>query len=828
MCQTSFCCLMTDRKEETMDIYDITGMSCAACSARVQKAASEVPGVSRAEVNLLTNTMNIEGTASAEAIERAVHDAGYGARLRGADKVSEEDDRFKDKTTPLLVKRLLWSLGFLLVLMYLSMGHMFGWPLPSLFAESRMALGAAEMLLAAAVMIINRKFFISGFKSIAHRAPNMDALVALGSSASFIYSVYVLFAAPAGMDHFYFESAAMILVLITVGKTLESYSKGRTTDALRSLARLAPKTAVILKDGTETEVSIEEVSVGSVFVVRPGAVVPADGVVLSGISAIDESALTGESIPVDKGPGDRVSAASINRSGHIECRAESVGEDTSLAKIIKMVSEASAGKAPAAKIADKVAGVFVPAVMIIAVIIFIVWMFAGCGPEFSLLRAVSVLVISCPCALGLATPVAIMVGNGKGAKNGILFKTAESLEQTGKIKAAALDKTGTVTAGTPVVTDAVPAEGISEERLLSLAYALERKSEHPLAGAVVRYCSDRGLPAIEAEDFQALPGNGLFGRVSGAEVLGGSLRYMEEHTEVSEALKAAADTLSEEGKTPLFFAENGKLLGLIAAADVIKEDSARAVKELQDMGIKVILLTGDNEKTAAAIGAQINADEVIAGVLPDGKADVIRRLQKKYGRAAMVGDGINDAPALTAADTGIAIGAGTDVAIDSADVVLMNSRLEDVSAAIRLSRQTLINIKENLFWAFFYNVICIPLAAGVYQALFHWNFEMSPMVGAAAMSLSSLFVVCNALRLNSFRMYKRKKEQKIMKRTINVEGMMCEHCEAHVTAALEKVDGVVSVHADHKSGTVSLELTKDVDTEILKKAVTAAGYELKN
>ncbi len=836
-----------------MDTYNITGMSCAACSARVQKAAGEVPGVEKAEVNLLTNSMNIVGDAAPSAIIKAVENAGYGASLRGGSAdakkssssfLAEQEEALKDTETPRLIRRLILSAVILLVLMYCSMGHMmWGWPLPHFFDNNHVAMGLVQMILSAVIMGINRKFFVSGFKGLWHRSPNMDTLVALGSAASFGYSLYALFqmtraqvdggadAAMTFMNSFYFESAAMILVLITVGKTLESYSKGRTTDALKSLMKLAPKTATLVRDGAEVTVSVDEVQTGDTFVVRPGESIPVDGIVLEGSGAVNESALTGESIPADKEPGDKVSSATINQSGFLTCQATNVGEDTSLAKIIRMVSDASAGKAPIAKLADQVAGVFVPIVMGIALLTALVWMLIGRGFEFSLLRGISVLVISCPCALGLATPVAIMVGNGKGARSGILFKTAETLEQTGKVAAVALDKTGTITSGEPKVTDLLPAAGVSEEELLSVACALEQKSEHPLAKAILQAAGETGLTVPAADEFTALPGNGLKGRISGKEAAGGSLRFVSSVADIPNAVRAQAETLAEAGKTPLFFLQDGTLLGVIAVADVIKEDSPAAVKQLQNMGIRVVMLTGDNEKTANAIGLEAGVDKVVAGVLPDGKASVIRELKKKYGRVAMVGDGINDAPALTVADTGIAIGAGTDVAIDAADVVLMNSTLMDVPAAVRLSRQTRTNIKENLFWAFFYNVICIPLAAGVFEPVFGW--VLSPMVGAAAMSLSSFFVVTNALRLNLFNVRSTKhdrpktmtKESSAMEKTIRVEGMMCEHCEARVKEALEKVKGVDAAAPNHEKDEVVLTLSKDVKEAKLAKAVEEAGYQ---
>lgn len=837
-----------------MEQYKVTGMSCTACVARVEKAVQNVPGVDSVAVSLLTNSMAIEGDATPSAIAKAVSEAGYGASplggaaeaASGNSAIANAEEMLKDTETPKLVRRLVWSVVLTLVLMYFSMGHMmWGWPVPHLLSNSA-GLGLVEMLLAILVMLINRKFFINGFSSLWHRAPNMDALVALGSSASFLYSLYALFRAASTMadfgpeasmkflDSYYFESAAMILALITVGKTLEAKSKGRTTDALKSLMKLSPKTATLLRDGEEVTVGIEEVGVGDVFVVRPGENVPVDGIVLSGTSAVNESALTGESIPVDKAEGDVVSAATVNQSGYLECRATRVGNDTTLSQIIKMVSDAAATKAPVAKTADKVAGIFVPAVMGIALLVFLAWMIAGTGFEHSLTRAIAVLVISCPCALGLATPVAIMVGNGKGAKNGILFKTAESLESAGKVNAVALDKTGTITKGEPVVTDLVPAAGVSETELLETAFALEQHSEHPLARAIVAYGADQTLTAREVSDFRALPGNGLTATLDGIELLGGSRSYLAGVRTVPAALLERTEALAEEGKTPLFFAAGEKVLGCIAVADVMKEDSPEAIRQLRKMGIRVCMLTGDNEVTAKAIGAEAGVDDVVAGVLPDGKAEVIADLRKKYGTVAMVGDGINDAPALTTADTGIAIGAGTDVAIDAADVVLMNSTLMDVPAAVRLSRQTLTNIRENLFWAFFYNIICIPLAAGLYNALFDVQWELSPMVAAAAMSLSSFCVCMNALRLNLFDVHSTKhdkaktnrhrKEENTMEKTIKVEGMMCQHCEASVKKELEKIRKVASATADHEAGTVVLELTGDVKEEKLKKAVEEAGF----
>ena len=831
-----------------MKQYDVTGMSCAACSARVEKAVSQVPGVTSCSVSLLTNSMGVEGTASPEAIVKAVEEAGYGAAEKGAAKPSaaQAEEALQDHETPALKRRLLWSVGFLAVLMYFSMGHMmWGWPVPSFFAENHVAMGLLQLLLAAIVMVINQKFFISGYKSLWHRAPNMDTLVALGSTAAFVYSTYALFAMTGAQlrgDHeavmaymmdFYFEAAAMILTLITVGKMLEARSKGKTTDALKSLMKLAPKTATVLQDGKETEVSIEQVQPGDLFVVRPGENIPVDGVVVEGGSAVNEAALTGESIPVDKEPGSTVSAATLNQSGFLTCRATRVGEDTTLAQIIQMVSDAAATKAPIAKVADKVSGVFVPAVIAIAAVTFVVWLVLGQTVGYALARGISVLVISCPCALGLATPVAIMVGNGMGAKHGILFKTAVSLEETGKVEIVALDKTGTITSGTPQVTDVLPAEGVSEAALLELASALERKSEHPLARAVLAWAEEQGVAAREVSDFQALPGNGLTGRWQGETLAGGSLKFIRTQAAVPQAVQAQAETLAEAGKTPLFFSRNGQLLGIIAVADAIKADSPQAVREMQNMGIRVVMLTGDNERTARAIGRQAGVDEVVAGVLPDGKEQVIRRL-KEQGKVAMVGDGINDAPALTRADIGIAIGAGADVAIDAADVVLMKSRLTDVPAAIRMSRATLRNIHENLFWAFFYNTIGIPLAAGVFIPL---GLTLNPMFGAAAMSLSSFCVVSNALRLNFFKLrdasrdHKRKphakqhkEEIKTMEKTLKIEGMMCPHCEARVKGALEALEGVSAAVVSHESGTAVVTLTAPVEDAALKKAVEDAGY----
>ena len=830
-----------------MEQYNVTGMSCAACSARVEKAVSKVPGVTSCSVSLLTNSMGVEGTAPAQAIIAAVEAAGYGASVKGAAKASASaanaEDALQDRETPVLKRRLIASLIFWVILMYFSMGHMlWGWPLPAFMDGNHVAMGLLQLLLTVIIMVINQKFFVSGFKSLWHRAPNMDTLVALGATAAFVYSTYALFAmtvAQVNMDmdavmdymmEFYFESAATILTLITVGKTLEARSKGKTTDALKGLMKLAPKTATILRDGAEVEVPIEQVQKGDVFVVRPGENIPVDGVVLEGSSAVNEAALTGESIPVDKAPGDAVSAATLNQSGFIQCQATRVGEDTTLSQIIQMVSDAAATKAPIAKIADKVSGVFVPAVITIAAITTIVWLLLGRGVGYSLARGISVLVISCPCALGLATPVAIMVGNGMGAKNGILFKTAVSLEETGKMQIVALDKTGTITSGEPKVTDILPAAGVSEEALLRLACALERKSEHPLARAILQKADEQKLTAGEVTDFQALPGNGLTAVLDGVPLAGGNLNFIRTQADVPAAIQAQAEALAEQGKTPLFFSQNGALAGIVAVADVIKEDSPQAVKELQNMGIHVVMLTGDNERTARAIGAQAGVDEVIAGVLPDGKESVIRTLKQK-GKVAMVGDGINDAPALTRADIGIAIGAGTDVAIDAADVVLMKSRLSDVPAAIRLSRATLRNIHENLFWAFFYNTIGIPLAAGVFIPL---GLTLNPMFGAAAMSLSSFCVVSNALRLNLFKLrdaskdkkikIKHKEEQKIMTKTLNVEGIMCCHCEGRVKKALEALPEVEQAEASHETGTAVVTLKAEVSDAALKKAVEDEGY----
>lgn len=846
-----------------MKQYNVTGMSCAACQARVEKAVSAVPGVSGCAVSLLTNSMGVEGTASDRDIIKAVTDAGYGASLKGAaagkSSAAADEEALADRETPVLKRRLWAGIGFLALLMYVSMGHhMWGWPVPRWFEGNPVALGLVQMLLAGIVMIVNGKFFVSGFKGVLHGAPNMDTLVALGSSASFLWSVYALFrmtdaqvhfgtaAAMEWMDQFYFESAAMILVLITVGKMLEAKSKGKTTDALRSLMRLAPKTAVVVRDGAERTVPVEEVVKGDIFAVRPGESIPVDGVVLEGDTAVNESALTGESIPVDKGPGDPVSAATVNRSGYIRCRATGVGEDTALSRIIKMVSDAAATKAPIAKIADKVSGIFVPAVIGIALVTLTVWLLLGKPFAFALARAISVLVISCPCALGLATPVAIMVGSGLGARHGVLFKTAASLEETGKAHIVVLDKTGTVTVGEPEVTELLPAEGVGSEQLLAAAYALEAKSEHPLAKAVVREAEKQGLTAAEVTDFSALPGNGLSAKREGKPLCGGSMQYISSVIPVSPESLSRAEALAGSGRTPLFFAEDGRLLGIIAVADTIKEESRDAVQSLKNMGIRVIMLTGDGPRTAKAMAGSAGIDHVVAGVLPDGKEAVIRRL-KELGKVVMVGDGINDAPALTSADMGIAIGAGTDVAIDAADVVLMNSKLSDVPAAIRLSRATLRNIRENLFWAFFYNALCIPLAAGCYAGL---GLQLSPMVGAAAMSLSSFCVVSNALRLNLFDMHSGKrdrrsaakvseealrtlldgidtvKEDKPMTKTLKIEGMMCGHCEARVKKALEAIDGVESAVASHTEGTAVVTLSKDVAVEVFKEVLAAQDYPL--
>lgn len=907
-----------------MEQYTVTGMSCAACQARVEKAVSKVPGVTECAVSLLTNSMGVEGTASPADIIKAVTDAGYGAKLQNAaaaggtdtakaSRLAAEEEALKDTETPKLKRRLIYSVGFLCVLMYFSMGHMmFGWPLPAWFNGNHVAMGLVQLILSAIIMLINNKFFVSGLKGLMHGAPNMDTLVALGSGASFIYSTAALFlmtdAVVKGdhelvmhyMDEFYFESAAMILTLITVGKMLEARSKGRTTDALKSLMKLAPKTATVIRDGVEQLIPIEELQINDIFAVRPGESIPADGIVIEGISAVNEAALTGESIPVDKAEGDKVSAATINQSGYIKCRATRIGEDTALSQIIKMVSDAAATKAPIAKIADKVSGVFVPVVICLALITIIVWMLTGAEFGYALARGISVLVISCPCALGLATPVAIMVGNGLGAKHGIMFKTAVSLEETGRAQIVVMDKTGTITQGEPKVTKVLAADGVTAGELLSYAYALEKKSEHPLARAVVDNCDtinkDSVDTGLEAADFTALPGNGLEADVNGSHCYGGSLRFISSICEISDELTASAEKLSENGKTPLLFARDGRALGLIAVADTIKPESPEAVRELKAMGIHVVMLTGDNERTANAIGREVGVNEVIAGVLPDGKESVVRRL-KEHGKTIMVGDGINDAPALTAADIGMAIGAGSDVAIDAADVVLVKSRLSDVPAAVRLSRVTLRNIHENLFWAFFYNVLGIPLAAGCYVSLFGWS--LNPMIGAAAMSLSSFFVVSNALRLNLFKLndsahdkplkkqvqpetdgrlistgadkdmetqadsslstaagagesenavssgntdsctaeqsaahidssINKDKENNIMTKTINIEGMMCHHCEMAVEKALMGIENVSSARASHEAGTAVVELSADVPDEVLKKAVEDKEYTVKS
>lgn len=882
-----------------MKQFTVTGMTCASCQAHVEKAVAKVPGVSSVTVSLLTNSMAVDGTAGDSEIVRAVENAGYGASPReeavkkesASAKLAAEEDALKDRETPKLVRRLVLSVGFLLVLMYITMGHnMWGWPVPFFLVHNHIGLAVIQMLLAIIVMIINRAFFTSGFKSLAHRAPNMDTLVALGSGVSFGWSLYILLkmtwlvtegTANADLmsiyhNELYFESAAMIPALITVGKTLESLSKGRTTDALKNLMKLAPRTAVVERNGEQVQVGIDEVQVGDIFVVKPGESIPVDGVIIEGTTAVDESALTGESIPVDKGVDDSVSAATMNQSGFIRARAARIGEDTTFSQIIQMVSDAAATKAPIARVADKVSGIFVPAIILIAAAVLVLWMFAGGSLAYSLERAISVLVIACPCALGLATPVAIMVGNGMGARNGVLFKTSEALENAGKVQIIALDKTGTITAGKPQVTDMIPAEGVTEEKLLESAYALERKSEHPLARAIVEAAQAKKLTGQEVTDFEALAGHGLTGCLQGHLLYGGSEKFISGRTEIPETIRAKARDLAGQGKTPLFFESDGKLTGIIAVADVIKDDSAQAVREMQNMGIEVVMLTGDNERTAKAIGSQAGVDRVIAGVLPEGKESVIRELQKR-GRVAMVGDGINDAPALTRADTGIAIGAGTDVAIDSADIVLMNSKLTDVSAAVRLSRATLRNIHENLFWAFAYNVILIPMAAGLYPGI-----HMNPMWGAAAMSLSSFTVCMNALRLNLFKVHSpshdrpmrhralpenageakereeaaeknlgndpageaegadaglvdsdkkvvkdkiEQKEDKNMTETIKVEGMMCGNCEKHVKNALEALEGVTSAEVSRTSGQAVLTLSQAVDEAVLKKAVEDAGYQ---
>ena len=850
-----------------MEQYTVTGMSCAACSTRVEKAVSKVPGVTSCSVSLLTNSMGVEGTASADSIVAAVTEAGYGASLKGAGaesrSASADEDALKDRETPVLKRRLIISIGFLAVLMYFSMGHMmWGWPLPSWFEGNHVAMGLVQMILAGIIMVINQKFFVNGFKSLWHRSPNMDTLVALGSMASYVWSVFALFLMTdaevhgdmAGvmkyMDEFYFESAAMILTLITVGKMLEARSKGKTTDALKSLMKLAPKTAVLVQNGEEVTVPVEQVKKGDIFVVRPGENIPVDGIVLEGASAVNEAALTGESIPVDKTEGDLVSAATMNQSGYIRCEASRVGEDTTLSQIIRMVSDAAATKAPIAKIADKVSGVFVPVVITIACITTVVWLLLGREFAYALARGISVLVISCPCALGLATPVAIMVGNGLGAKNGILFKTAVSLEETGKMQIVALDKTGTITEGEPVVTDLIPVEGISETELLTVAYAMEQKSEHPLAKAVIKRGQERSVDKLEVQDFTALPGNGLSAVLDGQRIVGGSMTFIKEKSGLSEAMQEICNRLAQEGKTPLLFTLDDKLIGVIAVADTIKKDSREAIRQLKSMGIHVVMLTGDNERTARAIGAEAGVDEVIAGVLPDGKESVIRKL-KEHGKTAMVGDGINDAPALTRADMGIAIGAGADVAIDAADVVLMKSSLRDVAAAIRLSRATLRNIHENLFWAFIYNIIGIPLAAGAWV---HFGLTLNPMFGAAAMSLSSFCVVSNALRLNFCRLHDASRDKKIksaiikdtimntdsqeesemesgkegttMTKTMKIEGMMCGHCEARVKKVLEALAEVDSAEVSHEAGTAVVTLNSDVSDEVLKKTVEDQDYKV--
>ncbi len=825
-----------------MTQYNVTGMSCAACSARVEKAVNAVEGVTSCSVSLLTNSMGVEGSASPDAVIAAVVKAGYGAALKGAEKKANSDDALEDRQTPILKKRLVWSLGFLIVLMYFSMGHtMWGWRIPQFLESNHIAQGLLQLLLTVIIMVINQKFFISGFKGLIHGAPNMDTLVALGSAASFVYSVYALFAMTyvAGdmaaemkyMHEFYFESAAMILTLITVGKMLEARSKGKTTDAIKGLMNLAPKTAVIISGGRERTVPIEQVKKGDIFAVRPGESIPVDGIVLEGTSAVDESALTGESIPVDKAEGDKVSAATVNQSGYIRCEATRVGEDTTLSQIIKMVSDAAATKAPIAKIADRVSGVFVPTVITIAIITIALWLIVGESFGFALARGISVLVISCPCALGLATPVAIMVGSGVGARHGILFKTALSLEETGRVNVVALDKTGTITKGEPVVTDIIPSEGVDRGRLMDIACALEQKSEHPLAKAVIQRGQEEGIAPSEVTNFKALPGSGLTAALGNKTLSGGNMKFIGGIADIPQDMADMCEKLSAEGKTPLLFAEDSLFKGIIAVADVIKEDSPSAIKELKNMGIQVVMITGDNEKTAAAIGRQSGVDSVLAGVLPDGKEKAIASLKSK-GKVAMTGDGINDAPALTAADTGIAIGAGTDIAIDAADLVLMNSRLSDVPAAIRLSRATLRNIHENLFWAFFYNIIGIPIAAGVLIPLF--GIGLNPMFAAAAMSLSSFCVVSNALRLNFVNIYSSKKDKKIkekketeaMEKTIKIEGMMCPHCEAAVKKCLEAFPQVDSAVASHEKGTAVVTLNSDVDMSALSKAIEEQGYKV--
>lgn len=830
-----------------MEQFNVTGMSCAACSTRVEKAVSKVDGVNYCSVSLLTNSMGVDGTASDEEIIAAVRAAGYDASRKDVieNNSSQNDNILTDRETPKLKQRLIASLVFLVILMYISMGHMmWNWPLPLFLAENHVAMGLLQLLLTIVIMVINQKFFVSGFKSLIHGAPNMDTLVVLGSGAAFVYSCYALFAMTDAqargdmhavmsyMHEFYFESAAMILTLITVGKMLEAHSKGKTTDALKSLMKLAPKTANVIRGGKEETILIESVRKDDIFIVRPGENIPVDGIIIDGSSAINESALTGESIPVDKFVGDEVSAATVNQSGFIKCKASRVGEDTTLSKIIKMVSDAAATKAPIAKVADKVSGVFVPVVIAVAVVTIAVWLFTGESVGFALARGISVLVISCPCALGLATPVAIMVGNGIGAKNGILFKTAVSLEETGKSKIVALDKTGTITSGEPRVTDILP-NNTTQKELLQLAYSLENKSEHPLAKAILKKAKEMSLSADDITDFKTLTGNGLIGTLDGEAVAGGSMKFISERVTVPNEVLSSAEDLADKGKTPLFFTKGDRLVGVIAVADVIKEDSPKAVRELQNMGIRVVMLTGDNEKTARAIGAQAGVDEVIAEVLPEGKENTIRTL-KKHGKVVMVGDGINDAPALTRADIGIAIGAGTDIAIDAADIVLMNSKLTDVSAAIRLSRATLRNIHENLFWAFIYNIIGIPLAAGVWINLFGW--QLNPMFGAAAMSLSSVCVVANALRLNLFnirnpkhdrkRKIKTKKETKTMEKTMKIEGMMCPHCETTVKNALEELCEVDKAVVSYEKGVAVLTLNKEISDDTLKKTVEDKGYKV--
>ena len=853
-----------------MEQYLVTGMSCAACQARVEKAVNAIPGVTSCSVSLLTNSMGVEGTASPEEIIRAVTDAGYGAQPKEqtarssrsiSEKIAAEEDALKDRETPVLRRRLISSLGFLLVLMYFSMGHsMWGFPLPAFFQDNHVAMGLVQLLLAAVVMLINKKFFVSGFTSLAHRAPNMDTLIALGSAAGFLYSTVMLFAmtraqvdggteaAMPYMHEFYFESAAMILTLITVGKMLEAYSKGKTTNALKSLMKLAPKTANVERNGREMEIPVDDVRIGDIFLVRPGENIPVDGIVVEGTSAVNESALTGESLPVDKEPGSNVSSATLNQSGFLRCRATKVGEDTTLAQIIQMVSDAAATKAPVAKLADTISGYFVPVVIGIAVLTTLIWLLLGRPVGYALARGICVLVVSCPCALGLATPVAIMVGNGVGARNGILFKNAEALQETGTVQIVALDKTGTITSGEPAVTDVLPADGIAEEELVAFAASLEQKSEHPLAKAVLQYAKEKEIGLTDVEEFTALPGNGLSAKADGAKLIGGSYSYMKKQIPVPAPFDTAYGQLAGEGKTPLFFSREGKLLGVIAVADTMKEDSAKAIEELKGMGIHVVMLTGDNERTANAIGRLAGVNEVVAGVLPDGKEAVIRKLQEK-GKVAMVGDGINDAPALTRAEIGIAIGAGTDVAIDAADVVLMKSRLTDVSAAIRLSRRTFTNIVENLFWALIYNALLIPLAAGAYVGLFGWS--MNPMWGAAAMSLSSFCVVSNALRLNLVDVHDASKDKKIKKpvrtdpdgyvldhtnqntkengtmtKTMKIEGMMCMHCEATVKKALEALEGVTEAKVSHEQGTAVVEMTSEVPNEVLQAAVEAKDYKV--